>query len=75
LDAARQTNQLSSKILIGQAIPKTLIYWAPELFSADRYDTGIDMWALGITFYQVIIGFFGRNFKEYFLDIDWRTAI
>jgi len=56
LDAARQTNQLSSKILIGQAIPKTLIYWAPELFSSDRYDTGIDMWALGITFYQIMTG-------------------
>jgi len=49
----RQTNQLSSKLLVGQAIPKTLVYWAPELLTTDKYGPEVDMWALGVTFYQV----------------------
>ena len=31
LDAARHTHQLFSKVLIQEAIPHTLIYWAPEI--------------------------------------------
>ena len=53
MDSARQTHQLFSKILIGQAIPKTLIYWAPELINLERYGTPSDMWSLGVTIYQV----------------------
>ena len=31
LDAARHTHQLFSKVLIAEAMPHTLIYWAPEV--------------------------------------------
>eukprot|EP00762_Andalucia_godoyi_P002754 ANDGO_04511.mRNA.1 Serine/threonine-protein kinase PAK mbt len=51
LDAARQTHQLFSKVLIGQAIPQTLVYWAPELLKLEPYDTSIDVWALGVTMF------------------------
>ena len=33
LDAARHTHQHFSKVLIQDAIPHTLIYWAPEILS------------------------------------------
>jgi serine/threonine protein kinase len=36
LDSARQTHQLFSKLLIGEAIPKTLVYWAPELLRLEK---------------------------------------
>eukprot|EP00164_Ancoracysta_twista_P003101 GFYU01004136.1.p1 GENE.GFYU01004136.1~~GFYU01004136.1.p1 ORF type:complete len:736 (-),score=254.85 GFYU01004136.1:493-2700(-) len=56
LDSARQTHQLFSKLLIGEAIPKTLVYWAPELLKLEKYGKQIDMWALGVTMYQVVTG-------------------
>lgn len=56
LDAARNTHQLFSKLLVGEAIPKTLIYWSPELLRLEKYDKSIDMWALGITIYQMCTG-------------------
>lgn len=56
LDSARQTHQLFSKVLIGHAIPKTLIYWAPELLKMEKYTVSADMWALGVTLYQVVTG-------------------
>lgn len=33
LDAARHTHQLFSKVLIADAMPHTLIYWAPEVMN------------------------------------------
>ena len=37
-------------------MPHTLIYWAPEVLSLQRYTTKADMWALGITMYQIVTG-------------------
>lgn len=51
LDAARHTHQLFSKVLIQDAMPHTLIYWAPEVLKLQRYTTSADMWALGITIF------------------------
>jgi len=51
LDAARHTHKHFSKVLIQDAIPHTLIYWAPEILSMQRYTTSSDMWALGVTMF------------------------
>lgn len=56
LDAARHTHQLFSRVLIQDAMPHTLIYWAPEVLQLQRYTTSADMWSLGITMYQVATG-------------------
>jgi NIMA (never in mitosis gene a)-related kinase len=56
LDSARQTNQLFSKVLVGQAIPKILIYWAPEVLKLEKYGYPADMWSLGVTIYQIVTG-------------------
>ncbi|KAL0241421.1 hypothetical protein GEMRC1_006656 [Eukaryota sp. GEM-RC1] len=56
LDCARATHQLFSKVLIGDAIPKVLVYWAPELLKLEKYTKAVDLWALGITLYQVVTG-------------------
>lgn len=42
---------LYSKVLIQDAMPHTLIYWAPEVLRKERYNTAADIWALGITMY------------------------
>jgi len=51
MDSARQTNQLFSKLLIGQAIPSILMYWAPEVLKGEPYNTQADMWSLGVTIF------------------------
>ena len=51
LDAARQTHSLFSRVLIADAMPKTLVYWAPELLRAERSTHKADIWALGVTLY------------------------
>jgi len=56
LDSARQTHQLFSKLLIGEAIPHTLVYWAPELLRLEKYGKSVDLWALGVTLYQIVTG-------------------
>lgn len=56
LDSARQTHQLFSKVLIHEATPRTLVYWAPELLKLEAYGKQVDMWALGVTFYQLVTG-------------------
>lgn len=56
LDSARQTHLLFSKLLIGEAIPKTLVYWAPELLRLEKYGKAADMWALGVTLYELVTG-------------------
>ena len=56
LDAARHTHQMFSKVLIQQSMPHTLIYWAPEVINLQRYTTASDMWALGVTMFQVVTG-------------------
>ena len=33
LDAARHTGALFSKVLMSEAIPKVMMYWAPEIFA------------------------------------------
>ena len=37
-------------------MPHTLIYWAPEVISLQKYNVKADMWALGITMYQIVTG-------------------
>lgn len=37
-------------------MPHTLIYWAPEVLSLQRYGTAADMWSLGVTMYQIVTG-------------------
>lgn len=54
LDSARQTHQLFSKVLIREATPRTLVYWSPELLKLDSYGKEIDLWALGVSFYQLV---------------------
>lgn len=56
LDAARHTHQLFSRALIGDAIPHTLIYWAPEVLKLEKFSYPADMWSLGITLYQMATG-------------------
>jgi serine/threonine protein kinase len=56
LDHARNTHQLYSKLLIGEALPKTLGYWAPELLRGEKYGKEVDMWALGVSIYQIVTG-------------------
>lgn len=56
LDSARQTHTLFSKVLIQDAIPKSLVYWAPELLLMDRYSHKVDIWSLGVTLYQLVTG-------------------
>lgn len=56
LDSARHTHQLFSKILIGESMPHTLVYWAPEVIKLSKYSTSADIWALGVTMYQIATG-------------------
>jgi len=79
LDAARHTHQLFSKVLIQDAMPHTLVYWAPEVLRLERYTTAADMWSLGITMYQIVTGEhpFNVTHEEAFRDdvfsanVDW----
>ena len=57
LDSARHTHQLFSRIMIGAAMPHTLVYWSPEVLKLQTYTTSADMWAFGVTLYQVITFF------------------
>ena len=56
LDSARHTHQLFSKILIGESMPHTLIYWSPEVLKLEKYTTSADIWSLGVTMYQIATG-------------------
>lgn len=56
VDVARRTHKLFSKILIGQAIPHTLVYWAPELLRLESYGLPADIWAFGVTLFQLVTG-------------------
>lgn len=56
LDSARQTHTLFSRVLIADAMPKALVYWAPELLRLERFTHKADIWALGVTLYQIITG-------------------
>lgn len=38
------------------SIPKHLVYWAPELIHRDRFNHKVDIWALGVSLYQLITG-------------------
>ena len=79
LDSARQTHLLFSKVLIQDAMPHTLVYWAPEVLKIDRYGTPADMWALGVSMYQIVTGEhpFNTAHEEAFRDdvfsanVDW----
>lgn len=80
LDAARHTHQLFSKALIGDAIPHTLIYWAPEVLKLEKYTSASDMWSLGITLYQIMTGehpfniFDEEEFRHevFSANVEWR---
>ena len=79
VDVARRTHKLFSKILIGAAIPHTLVYWAPELLKLESYGLPVDIWALGVSLYQIITGElpFDTSNEENFRDdvitatVDW----
>jgi serine/threonine protein kinase len=65
--------------LIGDAIPHTLIYWAPEVLKLEKFSQPADMWALGITLYQMVTGehpfniFDENEFREdvFSAAVDW----
>jgi serine/threonine protein kinase len=40
------------------------MYWSPEILTGDRYTSASDMWALGVTFYQVITGEHPFNVRD-----------
>lgn len=40
------------------AMVGTIVYMAPEMIHGDIYDFPIDMWALGIVFYDMLTGFY-----------------
>lgn len=79
LDSARTTHTLFSRVLIADAMPKTLIYWGPELLKAERSTHKADLWALGVTMFQILTGEQPFNtldedsFREDVLsaNIDW----
>lgn len=60
-------------------MPHTLVYWAPELLKLEEYTEKADMWALGVTFYQIVTGEhpFNVNDEETFrvealsANVDW----
>ena len=56
LDSARQTHTLFSRVLMADAMPKLLVYWSPELLRNERITHKADIWALGVTLYQIITG-------------------
>jgi hypothetical protein len=56
LDSARHTHHFFSKLLIGEAIPRVLVYWAPELLRLEKYGTAVDLWALGVCMYELVTG-------------------
>jgi serine/threonine protein kinase len=37
-------------------MPHTLVYWAPELLKLEEYNEKVDLWAIGVSFYQVVTG-------------------
>jgi len=51
LDQSREAHSRFSKVLISDAIPKTLIYWAPELLNGERATHKADIWALGVSIF------------------------
>jgi serine/threonine protein kinase len=51
LECSLKTHALFSRVLIADAIPKTLIYWAPELLSGNKPSFKTDIWALGVSIY------------------------
>jgi serine/threonine protein kinase len=64
---------------MADAMPKLLVYWAPELLRNDRITHKADIWALGVTLYQIITGeqpfqtLDEEGFREDVLsgNIDW----
>jgi len=64
-------------------MPKTLVYWAPELLRMDRFTHKADIWALGVTLYQIITGEQPFNtldeegFREDVMsgNIDWSRLV
>ena len=44
-----------------------MLYWAPEIFNKEGYDQKTDVWAIAITFYQIITGsipFYPKNLNN-----------
>jgi hypothetical protein len=72
LDSARHTHHFFSKLLIGEAIPQVLVYWAPELLKLEKYGTAIDLWALGVTMYELVTG--GHPFPVHD-EVGFREAV
>jgi len=35
---------------------RAVVYWAPELLKLEGYGKQVDLWALGVTFYQLVTG-------------------
>ena len=65
IDYARDNQQMFSKMLIAEAMPKILIYWAPELLRGEKYNEKIDIWSFGITCFEVFNS----------LDLHWPASI
>ena len=47
----------------------TPVYMAPEILGGDKYNSMADMWALGITIFEII------TYKKPFHGHDWLQAI
>lgn len=65
------TNFSQSKMIISNKIIKELVgtheYIAPEIIRNDSHSTGVDVWSLGVTAYQICaksVPFFAPTLKE-----------
>jgi len=51
LESALATHSQYSRVMIADALPRTMAYWAPELLRGERHGEEADVWALGVALY------------------------